>query len=100
MTSLLRMTAEPPAAPRTPRYRRRAEPEPMRSDDRRTVLVGIIAWVVAGLALLPYAGRLIDSGRGWWFLTCAAGVALGLAGLDVIRRARPRPAGRPPAGDR
>ena len=98
VTSLLHMTAEPPAAPW--RYPRRPDPEPIGTDDRRTVLVGTIAWVVAGLALIPYAGRLIDTGRGWWFLTCATGVGLGLIGLDVIRRARLRPGGPPPAPGR
>jgi len=97
VTSLLHVTAEPPPAAPARRYPRRPDPEPMHTDDRRTVLVGIVVWLVAGLALIPYAGRLFDSGRGWWFLTCATGVALGLYGLDVIRRARLRSAGPPPA---
>ena len=90
VTSLLHMTAEPPAAA-PGRYPRRPDPEPIGTDDRRTVLVGTIAWLVAGLALIPYAGRLIDTGRGWWFLTCAAGVGLGLVGLEVVRRQHRKP---------
>jgi hypothetical protein len=85
MISLLPVMAEPPAEP-CRRAFPRPEPEPLRTDDRRTVLVGTVAWVVAGLALIPFADTLIDSGRGWWFLTCVAGVGLGLVGLEIVRR--------------
>ena len=83
-TSLLRVTAERPAEPGR-RYAPQTDPQPLQTDDRRTVLVGTLAWAVAGLALLPFAGTLIDSGRLWWFLACAAGVGLGLVGLEVVR---------------
>ncbi len=96
------MSTEPAAAPDRDHVPR-TDPRPLHSDDRRTVLIGTAAWVGSGLALLPYAGQLIDSGRGWWFLTCATGVCLGLVGLDVIRRRdrRAGPTGRsgpPPVG--
>ena len=90
VTTLLRVSADPPSEPRR-RSSRRTDPEPLRTDDRRTVLIGILAWAVAGLALLPFAGALFGSGRGWWFLTCAAGVGLGLVGLEVVRRQHRKP---------
>ena len=90
VTNLLRVIAEPPTEPRRS-IPRRTDPEPLRTDDRRTVLVGILAWAVTGLALLPFAGALFGSGRGWWFLTCAAGVGLGLVGLEVVRRQHRKP---------
>src|SRR5687767_6680168 len=59
VTSLLRVTAEPPTVPRG-RYPRQPDPQPLGTDDRRTVLVGTAAWLVAGLVLVPFAGALFD----------------------------------------
>lgn len=52
----------------------------------RTVLVGTVLWGVALVALLPFWGRLEDSGRLWWVATCACGLALGFVGLAYTRR--------------
>ncbi len=45
-------------------------------------------WLIGFLALLPFYGRLEDSGRLWWLWTCMAGVGLGLIGLEYCRRKR------------
>jgi hypothetical protein len=62
--------------------------EPLDVDGVRTVAVGAALWVVALLALLPFAGRLADTGRAWWLFTCLAGAGLGLVGLEYCRRRR------------
>ena len=65
-----------------------ADVEPLDVDGVRTVEVGTALWFVAFLALLPFYGRLDDSGRVWWLWTCMAGVGLGLIGLEYCRRKR------------
>ena len=65
-----------------------ADVEPLDVDGVRTVEVGTALWFVAFLALLPFYGRLEDSGRVWWLWTCMAGVGLGLIGLEYCRRKR------------
>jgi Protein of unknown function (DUF2530) len=65
-----------------------ADVEPLDVDGVRTVEVGTALWLVAFLALLPFYGRLEESGRQWWLWTCLAGVGLGLFGLEYCRRRR------------
>ena len=65
-----------------------ADVEPLDVDGVRTVEVGTALWFVGFLALLPFYGRLEDSGRLWWLWTCMAGVGLGLIGLEYCRRRR------------
>ena len=65
-----------------------ADVEPLDVDGVRTIEVGTIAWLVGFLALLPFYGRLEDSGRVWWLWTCLAGLGLGLIGLEYCRRRR------------
>ncbi len=65
-----------------------ADVEPLDVDGVRTVEVGSALWLVAFLALLPFYGRLEDSGRLWWLWTCLAGFGLGLCGLEYCRRRR------------
>jgi hypothetical protein len=65
-----------------------ADVEPMDVDGVRTVEVGSALWFLAFLALLPFYGRLEDSGRLWWLWTCMAGFGLGLIGLEYCRRRR------------
>ena len=62
--------------------------EPLGVDGVRTVEVGTALWLVAFLALLPFYGRLEDSGNAWWLWTCLAGVGLGGFGLEYCRRRR------------
>ncbi len=83
-----------------------ADVPPLDVDGVRTVEVGLALWVVAFVALLPFYGRLQDTGRTWWLWTCLAGVGLGLFGLEYCRRRRRArevtgdAAGGDPRGDR
>ena len=65
---------------------RRPDPEPLRTDDRATILVGIGLWAVALVVTLVLHGRLAADGRGWWTWTALAGLGLGVLGLDYLRR--------------
>jgi Protein of unknown function (DUF2530) len=67
-----------------------ADVEPLDADGIRTVQVGSALWVISFLGLLPFYGRLADSGRVWWLWTCWAGFALGLFGYEWARRQRNR----------
>lgn len=61
-------------------------PRPEPTDDVHAVTIGTVAWGVAALALLPFWDDLVAADRGWWLWTCAAGVGLGLFGVDYCRR--------------
>jgi len=65
-----------------------ADIEPLDVDGVHTVAVGSALWVVALLALLPFAETLRDTGRLWWLWTCIAGCGFGLLGLEYCRRRR------------
>ena len=65
-----------------------AEVSPLDVDGVRTVEVGTALWMIAFIALLPFDGRLEESGNEWWLWTCLAGVGLGLFGLEYCRRRR------------
>jgi len=65
---------------------RRPDPPPLRTNDRATVLAGIVAWAVLWLVALVAHGRLADAGHGWWLWTPPAGIVLGLLGLRYLRR--------------
>jgi hypothetical protein len=72
-----------------------ADIDPVDVDGVRAVTVGTVAWAVALVALLPFAGRLREAGADWWMWTCLTGVILGVLGVGytVYRRARLRRAG-------
>jgi hypothetical protein len=65
-----------------------ADVEPLDVDGVRTVEVGVAVWLLGFLALLPFYGRLEESGNLWWLWTCLAGFGLGLFGLEYCRRRR------------
>lgn len=65
-----------------------ADVEPLDVDGIRTVLVGSAMWLIAFFGLLPFYGRLADSGRAWWLWTCWAGFAIGVFGYEYARRRR------------
>lgn len=73
---------------------RRPDPEPLETDDRPVVWLGIAVWLVLLVLAVAFRDRLADDGHGWWVWTPVVGIALGLAGLRTIsRRTRP-PAAR------
>lgn len=60
---------------------RRPDPKPVKTDDRKAMLVGIALWLAATAVLLFNIGALIESGNVWWLWTCVAALGLGLIGL-------------------
>ena len=65
---------------------RRPDPTPVKTDDRKAILVGMALWVVALIVMVMFAGTLADTGRSWWLLTCAIALGLGLIGLIYTHR--------------
>lgn len=67
---------------------RRPDPAPVKTDDRKAILTGLVAWLVA-LVVLVFFTPLAAPDRLWVLWTCAVGVLLGFAGLVyTIRRHR------------
>ena len=60
--------------------------EPLDVDGVRTVQVGTALFAVAFVALLPFYGKLEESGRLWLLWMCLAGVGLGLLGAEYCKR--------------
>jgi Protein of unknown function (DUF2530) len=67
-----------------------AKVQPLDVTGVRTLGVGVVLWLVAFIALLPFYSTLQDDGRGAWLWTCLAGFGLGLLGLQYCRRRRNR----------
>ncbi|WP_432491092.1 DUF2530 domain-containing protein [Kineococcus gypseus] len=68
-------------------------PPPLRTDERRPVLVGLVVWaVLLGVALAVPEVRATGEGR--WLGSCVAGLALGLVGLAHVHRRERRAARR------
>jgi cyanate permease len=65
---------------------RRPDPTPVRTDDRKAVLVGLVLWLVALGGLLLFLGPLLADGRGWWLWSVLVGLGLGLVLLVYIHR--------------
>lgn len=63
-----------------------ADVDPLDVDGIRTLQIGTVLWGVAFLMLLPFSGSLQDHGHLWWLWTCAAGLGLGLLGIDSCKR--------------
>lgn len=66
------------------------EIQPLDVDGVRTMIVGTVLWLLAFILLLPFYGRLQESGSLWWLWTCLAGFGLGMYGIDYCRRRRSR----------
>lgn len=72
-----------------PKAPRRPDPEPLETDDRPVVWVGIGLWVVAFVVLLVFfRDDLRRHHTTWWLWSCGIGVALGLYGLRFTARRR------------
>lgn len=60
---------------------RRPDPAPVKTDDRKPMLIGIVVWLVALAVGLVFLTPLTEAGLLWWLWTCVAGIALGLVGI-------------------
>lgn len=65
---------------------RRLDPVPVKTDDRRPILLGIIAWLVGLGILLAFFEPLLHNCGLWLLWTCVAGLGLGLIGLVYTQR--------------
>ena len=53
------------------------------------MIVGTVAWFVALLVLVSaFQGTLAAHDATWWIWVCAAGVVIGLIGLQYVSRRR------------
>ena len=60
---------------------RRQDPPPVKTDDRKAILVGLVGWLLGLVGLLFFTGALAAAGHTWWLFTCATGIGLGLLAL-------------------
>jgi fatty acid desaturase len=60
---------------------RRPDPAPVKTDDRKAFLVGIVGWVIALAAFIALLPMLTELGHTWWLWTAVAGLAIGLIGI-------------------
>lgn len=67
---------------------RRPDPAPLKTDDRKVILVGLAAWAIATIVLLAFVGQLAESGRLGWLWTALVGLGLGLVLLAYTHRRR------------
>lgn len=63
---------------------RRPDPEPLRTDDRKVVLVGLAAWIVATIVLLASVDALAADGLLGLLWTALIGIGLGVALLVYV----------------
>jgi hypothetical protein len=64
---------------------RRPDPEPLSTNDRATVLVGMVGWVILWTLAVVFRDQLNAAGHDWWIWTPPAGIVLGLIGLVYVR---------------
>jgi FtsH-binding integral membrane protein len=57
---------------------RRPDPAPVKTDDRKVVLVGLVLWIVALGVMLALLSQLQESGLVWLLWTVVVGFGLGL----------------------
>jgi FtsH-binding integral membrane protein len=57
---------------------RRPDPAPVKTDDRKVVLVGLVLWIVALGVMLALLPQLQESGLVWLLWTVVVGFGLGL----------------------
>lgn len=69
---------------------RRADPPPLKTDDRKAILVGFVLWLVALGALLLALPTLLDRGDEWWLWTALVGLGLGVVMLLYTQRRHDR----------
>lgn len=65
---------------------RRPDPAPVKTDDRKVVLTGLVGWVLALVVMLLLLPQLQESGLVWLLWTVVGGLGLGLVLLIVTAR--------------
>ena len=65
---------------------RRPDPAPVKTDDRKVVLVGLVLWIVALGVMLALLPQLQSSGLVWLLWTVVGGLVLGLGLLVYTAR--------------
>jgi FtsH-binding integral membrane protein len=65
---------------------RRPDPAPVKTDDRKVVLVGLVLWIVALGVMLALLPQLESSGLVWLLWTVVGGLVLGLVLLVYTSR--------------
>ncbi len=65
---------------------RRPDPAPVKTDDRKVVLTGLVLWIVALGVMLALLPQLQASGLVWLLWTVVGGLVLGLGLLVYTAR--------------
>jgi len=65
---------------------RRPDPAPVKTDDRKVVLTGLVLWIVALGVMLALLPQLQSSGLVWLLWTVVGGLVLGLGLLVYTAR--------------
>ncbi|WP_368086583.1 DUF2530 domain-containing protein [Leifsonia sp. CL154] len=69
---------------------RRPDPVPVKTDDRRAVVVGLALWLFALVVVVIVGIPLGVSDRGTWVGTIVVGLVLGVLGLGYLTVTRRR----------
>jgi hypothetical protein len=64
----------------------RPDPEPLEVDARPVVAAGTAVWAVLLVVAVVRRDQLAADGHSWWVWTPVVGIALGLCGMDLLRR--------------
>jgi hypothetical protein len=67
---------------------RRADPDPLETDDVAIVTLGTALWGIGLLVAIVLRDRLADGGKEDWVWIFLAGTFLGLIGVRYVRRRR------------
>ena len=65
---------------------RKPDPVPVKTDDRKVVLVGLVLWIIALGVMLVLLPQLQESGFVWVLWTVVGGLVLGLGLLVYTAR--------------
>lgn len=65
---------------------RRPDPPPVKTDDRKVILVGMVLWLVALGVLLVFLSAVVEAGHVRWLWTVLVGLGLGLVLLVFAHR--------------
>ncbi len=57
---------------------RKPDPQPVKTNARLAISVGLVLWVLALAACIFFSGSLAAAEKSWWLSTCLFGIALGV----------------------